>query len=175
MRSFTQSSLPMGLLRAREAAMARFRPLLTANDVTEQQWRVLRALTSAEQPLSVGELADRTYLLGPSLSRILTHLEDQALVTRRTSPTDQRRFLLALTDEGHELVAAIAPRSEAAYNQIELDFGKQRLADLLGELAALEAVLQPDHNDERRQAVERVPTRGRRRQIADMTDTKEQT
>lgn len=141
MRPFTKS-LPMGLLRAREAAMSRFRPLLATHDVTEQQWRVLRALTSAEAPLSVGELAERTFLLGPSLSRILSHLEDRSLVDKTNQPTDQRRFLLTLTDAGRSLVATIAPHSEAAYNEIEAEFGKRRLKNLLAELAELEAMLQ---------------------------------
>ncbi len=43
MRAFS-SSLPMALLRAREAVMRRFRPGLRDHGVTEQQWRVLRAL-----------------------------------------------------------------------------------------------------------------------------------
>ena len=43
LREFDRS-LPMALLRAREAVMARFRPLFRLHGVTEQQWRVLRAL-----------------------------------------------------------------------------------------------------------------------------------
>jgi hypothetical protein len=33
----TRRSLPIALLRAREAVMSRFRPMLNADDVTEQQ------------------------------------------------------------------------------------------------------------------------------------------
>ena len=47
MRPFDRS-LPMALLRAREAVMSRFRPLLHAHGVTEQQWRVIRALVEAD-------------------------------------------------------------------------------------------------------------------------------
>ncbi len=142
MRDF-KHSLPMGLLKAREAAMSRFRPLLAEQGLTEQQWRVLRSLTAADDPLSAGEVAERTFLLGPSLSRILANLEERSLIIRSTAPSDQRRSLLELTSGGRELVATVAPHSEAAYNQIEEDFGKQRLHDLLDELAALEAALAP--------------------------------
>ncbi|MGH7006661.1 MAG: hypothetical protein ACREIP_22160, partial [Alphaproteobacteria bacterium] len=38
MRAFSRS-LPMQLLRAREAVMQRFRPMLHQHGVTEQQWR----------------------------------------------------------------------------------------------------------------------------------------
>ena len=60
----------MALLRTREAVMWLFRPGLRSRGVTEQQWRILRALAHAG-PLEVTELADATFLLGPSLSRIL--------------------------------------------------------------------------------------------------------
>ena len=39
-------SLPVALLRTREAVMRQFRPVLRSVDLTEQQWRVLRALDS---------------------------------------------------------------------------------------------------------------------------------
>lgn len=37
-------SLTIALLQAREAAMAFFRPILKANHLTEQQWRIIRVL-----------------------------------------------------------------------------------------------------------------------------------
>ena len=43
MREFSRS-LPMSLLRAREAVMRQFRPSLREHGLTEQQWRILRAL-----------------------------------------------------------------------------------------------------------------------------------
>ena len=132
MRPFSES-LPMALLQAREAAMRLFRPLLAEYDLTEQQWRVLRALT-ANDDLEARELAEQTFLLPPSLSRILANLRDRGLVHRRTHPTDQRRSLIALTAEGWKLVRRVAPRSEATYIEIETDFGAERLGRLLAEL-----------------------------------------
>ena len=70
MRSFSRS-LPMALMRAREAVMAEFRPILASHDLTEQQWRVLRALIDEPRGTGVGELAEATFLHGPSVSRIV--------------------------------------------------------------------------------------------------------
>ena len=67
MRPFS-ASLPMALLLAREATMRRFRPSLAEHGLTEQQWRVLRALASADQPIEVSVLAERTALLAPSVT-----------------------------------------------------------------------------------------------------------
>ena len=123
-------SLPMALMRAREAVMRHFRPSLAEHDLTEQQWRVLRALEDADTALSVGELAERTYLLGPSLSRMLALLDDRGLIARSSVPGDARRADIRITATGIELVAAIAPRSEAAYEHIEGRLGPGDLEQL---------------------------------------------
>src|SRR5512140_1210126 len=83
MRDFSRS-LPMSLLRAREAVMRQFRPSLRHHGLTEQQWRILRALTAVDT-IEVTELAQVAFLLGPSLSRILRALEARDLIERRTA------------------------------------------------------------------------------------------
>jgi len=130
----------MALLRAREATMRRFRPILAEHDLTEQQWRVLRALAahSADDGLEVSQLAESTFLLGPSLSRILTNIERRGLITRGISTADRRRADIAITDDGRALVADIAPASEREYAAIESTIGTARLAYLLDLLHELE-------------------------------------
>ena len=133
-----QQSLPMALLRAREAVMRHFRPILAAHDLTEQQWRVLRALNDEVAPISVGALAEQTFLLGPSLSRMLTSLDDRGLI-ERAAGVDARRAAISISGGGADLVARIAPLSEAAYDHIEhqLEPGElDVLADLLARLTA---------------------------------------
>ncbi len=135
LRSFDES-LPMALLRAREAVMRHFRPILAEHELTEQQWRVLRALHDADEPLSVGELADRTYLLGPSLSRMLVALETRSLILRRAAD-DARRSEIVIAPGGRDVVAVVAPQSEAAYTAIDeqLDPGElDHLYELLAKI-----------------------------------------
>ena len=136
MRPFGES-LPMALLRARETAMRSFRPMLAAHDLTEQQWRVLRALTASNEPQEAGELAATTFLLAPSLSRILANLEARSLIVRTAHPSDQRRSLIDLSDEGRAAVRTIGPESEDRYERIERAFGTERLRHLLTELHEL--------------------------------------
>jgi homoprotocatechuate degradation regulator HpaR len=128
MRAFS-NSLPMALLRAREAVMRRFRPGLRTHGVTEQQWRVLRAL-AGHAALEISELASVTCLLLPSLSRILPQLESRGLIARHPVPSDLRRANLVLTSAGLDLIATHAPESEAIYRAIEQRFGTERLAQL---------------------------------------------
>ena len=127
-----EHSLPMELLKAREAAMAKFRPMLRDHGLTEQQWRVVRALADYDR-IDASELARRSFLLAPSLTRILQYLESEKLVKRLTDANDQRRSVLSLTAKGRKLFSDVAPDSAALYEEIESSFGTERLA-LLYEL-----------------------------------------
>ena len=135
MREFSRS-LPMSLLRAREAVMRQFRPSLRNHGLTEQQWRILRALTAVDT-IEVTELARVAFLLGPSLSRILRDLEARDLIERRTAEADLRRGVVSISSKGLKLIEAVAPTSEAIYAEITGRFGARKLAelqDMLGEL-----------------------------------------
>jgi homoprotocatechuate degradation regulator HpaR len=140
MRAFS-ASLPMELLRAREAVMRRFRPELRVHGVTEQQWRILRALAHAG-PLEVSELAAKTYLLAPSLSRILPDMEARQLIGRRQLDSDMRRSVISLERKGLRLIASHAPTAEQIYDQIAQEFGAERLSQLFGLLKELEEALE---------------------------------
>jgi homoprotocatechuate degradation regulator HpaR len=127
-------SLPMELLRAREAAMARFRPVLREHGLTEQQWRVIRALADSDE-IDASELARRSFLLAPSLTRILQFLEKEQLVQRTLDSNDQRRSVLTLTAKGREIFGSVGPDSELRYAEIESEFGHERLEQLYTLLA----------------------------------------
>jgi homoprotocatechuate degradation regulator HpaR len=136
-------SLPMELLRAREAAMSRFRPVLREHGLTEQQWRVIRVL--AEQDgIDASEVAARSFLLAPSLTRILQFLEKQDLVERQSDSKDQRRSVLRLTGNGRKIFGRVGPDSERRYEEIEAAFGEERLERLYELLAAFYTTLDRD-------------------------------
>ncbi len=137
LRPFSRS-LPMALLRARESVMRHFRPSLHAHGLTEQQWRVLRALDSVGEIDATG-LAALTYLLAPSLTRILRDLESRRLIRRRADPKDRRATLVALSAAGRRTLAVVGRNSEAAYAVIEARLGKERVAALMAILAEVEA------------------------------------
>src|ERR1700730_12265824 len=116
MREFSRS-LPMSLLRAREAVMRQFRPSLRQHGLTEQPWRILRALAALDT-IEVTELARVAFLLGPSLSRILRDLEARRLIDRRVAKDDLRRGVLSISAKGLKLIEAVAASSEAIYAEI---------------------------------------------------------
>ena len=143
MREFSRS-LPMSLLRAREAVMRQFRPSLRDHGLTEQQWRILRALASVDA-IEVTELARVAFLLGPSLSRILRDLEARRLIERRVAKADQRRGLVSISARGVKLIETVAPTSEAIYAAITRRYGARKLAELQDMLHELEGSLSELH------------------------------
>lgn len=137
--TISEKSLPIMLLRAREEVMKRFRPMLKAHDLSEQQWRVLRVLRE-QGPSEPTVLAEQSVILTPSLTRILQNLETRGLVERKRHTEDGRRQVAALTKPGRELIETITPQSAAIYAKLEQDFGKDdthKLMQLLRQLASL--------------------------------------
>lgn len=124
----------MELMKAREAAMARFRPMLREHGLTEQQWRVIRALADTNG-IDASELAGKSFLLAPSLTRILQYLEAEGLIRRSQNASDNRKAVVRLSAKGHRLFSKVAPSSEALYAMIEDEFGVDRLDELYGLLA----------------------------------------
>jgi homoprotocatechuate degradation regulator HpaR len=116
--------------------MKQFRPSLRRQGLTEQQWRILRALATVDG-IEVTELARVAFLLGPSLSRILRDLEARQLIERRTAKADLRRGVVSISQKGLKLIELVAPTSEAIYAAITQRYGAGRLAELQDMLAAL--------------------------------------
>ena len=128
MRPF-QRSLPMQLMLAREAVMQRFRPHLNANGLTDQQWRIVRALNEVET-LDIAALGRACCLHTASLSRILPNLEAEGFVARKANTQDQRRVSVSLTAKGRKLFETVAPQSEAIYAQLAQEIGAQRIEQI---------------------------------------------
>ena len=93
------------------------------------------------RPSTRRRLAGLTFLLAPSLTRILRDLEARKLIRRRSNPSDRRAALIALTPRGLETMLAVGPDSERIYRDIEAKLGADRLARLMELLAEVETLL----------------------------------
>lgn len=126
----TQSeSLPILLLRAREKAISYVRPVLADLDLTEQQWRVIRALYTQES-LNTQQLAEATCILGPSLSRILARLDTDGVIIRKSDASDQRVVNIRLSAKGKRVHQRIFKNITKQYEQFSNDFGAAKVAKL---------------------------------------------
>ena len=118
------------MLRAREAIMISFRPILAKHGFTEQQWRVLRVL-GEKGPSDAGQVAFDACILAPSLSRIIGKLEKENFISRFVDEKDGRRVNLVLTKLGEEILNRIVPDMDIIYKAIQKRYGEENLAKLL--------------------------------------------
>lgn len=137
---FTHRNLPRLLLQARESVMAHTRPRLREHALSDQQWRVLRVL-GEHGVVETGKVAREAFILGPSLTGVLSRMERDGLIRRARDPADQRRTVVEATDKGAQLVHTLSQTIEAHYAWMEKTLGKQNLAqlyELLDQLIELE-------------------------------------
>lgn len=128
-KNLKHRNLPLLLLQAREEVFSRFRPLLNEAGVTEQQWRVIRALLE-HGPIEPREICDICCLSSPSLAGILARMDELGLVLRERFPNDQRRVLVSVSAKGVELASQLAPQIEATYKELETLIGQTFARDL---------------------------------------------
>jgi DNA-binding MarR family transcriptional regulator len=106
------------------------------------------ALATIERrgPLAPSELAELERVKRPTITRVVSRLEEAGLVERTNDPTDGRAFLVSITRQGSELLRRIRTRKNA--------YLARRLSKLdADDLAALERaadVLERILEDERR-------------------------
>ncbi len=112
------------LLQARERMLSHFRPILNANGVTEQQWRIVRVLYETTS-LEPREIVEACRISSPSMAGVLSRMQELGLVTRRRVNHDQRRVRVALTPRARAMAARMAPQIEATYRRIEQRMGDE--------------------------------------------------
>ncbi|MBY0466142.1 MAG: homoprotocatechuate degradation operon regulator HpaR [Burkholderiales bacterium] len=129
-------NLPQLLLQSREALMQRFRPALNEQGVTEQQWRILRALLQ-EDGLEPRQLCERCLISSPSITGVLARMEDAGFICRERMGHDQRRVKVTLTQLAIELGERMAPRVEQQYAELEAVVGVEALQQVYDVLDTL--------------------------------------
>lgn len=127
--SLKYRNLPLLLLQARESVIGKFRHILNHYGLTEQQWRIIRAL-SEQDTMEPWQICEVCQILSPSLAGVLARMEEVKLVKRSRVDTDQRRVLVSLTDKSRTLVHEIAPLIERQYHNLEAGFGIETIREL---------------------------------------------
>ena len=127
--SLKHRNLPSLLLQARESIMGHTRPFLRAHGLSDQQWRVLRVLGNGEA-LETGKVAQQAFLLGPSLTGVLSRMERDGLIERQKDPADQRRSVVSATPHGLNLARQLSKDIARHYQGLEQAFGKDQLGPL---------------------------------------------
>jgi len=128
-RKLAYRNLPQLFLKAREELLCHFRPIISHFGLTEQQWRILRTLSEMEQ-LEPREICEICHILSPSMTGVLSRMEEMNLVTRERMPEDQRRVIVRLTPKSEQLVSELGPLIVEQYKVIEQAFGPELIKEL---------------------------------------------
>lgn len=139
--ALTHKNLPLLLLATREEIMAYFRPVFRENELTEQQWRIIRSLYE-NGDMAVGDLGERCYILSPSIAGILRRMREAKLITKRIDKGDARRAVISLTETGRRKLEQTAIGIEAAYARLEKGLGPAKVQGLYSALSSVLEKLQ---------------------------------
>jgi DNA-binding MarR family transcriptional regulator len=116
---------------------------LATNDIPPLQLSALATLDK-HGPLRSGELAQREAVTAPTMTRVLTSLEERGLVRRTADPNDARSVRVSLSPAGERILARIrSERTALLEARIARLSGAQRRA-LIEALPALEALVEDD-------------------------------
>lgn len=135
----TSRSLPMRILRARERLIAPIRVMVAKSGLTEQQWRILCVLVE-QGPMDATRLSEECNLLLPSQTRIVQALVEKGFLERHQDPSDRRRYSLAVTPAGRQVVAVHEDDIMAFSARIEARLGRKRLDKLMELLDELDRI-----------------------------------
>ncbi len=81
------------------------RQRVEGHDLTANQLGVLGAL-GKHDAMTIGELAAHEQVKPPSMTRIVSNMEEAGLVARRPHETDKRQIVVELTEAAHALLHA---------------------------------------------------------------------
>jgi DNA-binding MarR family transcriptional regulator len=83
---------------------------LGAHDLSASEFEVLQQLSESEEcSLRMTTLGESAHLSQSALSRLVTRLEKDGLLTRKACENDRRALFVALTDAGRERYAEARP------------------------------------------------------------------
>ena len=107
------------------------------------QWRIIAVLGEREG-LTSTEVAQRTLMDKPTVSRAAASLIERGILERQIDKDDRRRAPMRLTDEGQAIYAAVIPRALDSERELLNALSPAESATLHNLLSRLSAVASPD-------------------------------
>ncbi len=129
----------LDLVRATDTLSRPLSQLLKAEDLSSNQYNVLRILRGAPDGLPCGEIGNRMITRDPDITRLLDRLEKRGLIARWRDAQDRRVVMAKITAAGMKLLARLdGPVQEMHRRQLG-HLGRERLSALACLLRATKA------------------------------------
>jgi len=101
--------------------------VLKAEDLSANQYNVLRILRGAQDALPCGEIASRMITRDPDITRLLDRLEKRGLISRCRETKDRRMVMAGITPAGLKLLSRLDEPIEEAHRKCLGHLGRERL------------------------------------------------
>jgi DNA-binding MarR family transcriptional regulator len=129
-RPCPEEAVFLELLRTTDILSRRLAQVLKNEELTSNQYNVLRILRGAPEGLPCGEIGNRMITRDPDITRLLDRLEKRNLIERWRESKDRRVVLARITKEGLDLLARLdEPVQDTHYKQLG-HLGSNRLKAL---------------------------------------------
>jgi len=139
----------VSLIRTADRISHRFAKLLRHENLTSQQYNVLRILRREGRPLPSLEVAERLIQQVPAITGLIDRLEKQHYVVRRRCEQDRRVIWVEITPVGRELLARLDQPVEDLTQQLFRPLPLEQLQQLTELLKTLYSHI-PDEEPEDR-------------------------
>ncbi len=104
--------------------------LLKAEDLSANQYNVLRILRGSPDGLPCGEIGNRMITRDPDITRLLDRLEKRELISRCRETKDRRMVMARITPQGMELLARMDEPVQEGHRKQLSHMGRTRLRAL---------------------------------------------
>lgn len=104
---------------------------------------VLCIIEGSPEPITPTIIAERAIITTASITSLLDTLERRSLVNRTPHPTDRRKLVVELTDEGRAIVERFLPAARSIESAVMTALTAAERATLLGLLAKVQSGIDP--------------------------------
>ena len=105
--------------------------VLKAEELSANQYNVLRILRGAPDGLPCGEIGNRMITRDPDITRLLDRLEKRDLIVRSRESKDRRMVMAKITREGLNMLARLDDPVREAHRRQLGHLGRERLRNLM--------------------------------------------
>ena len=120
----------LDLLRTTDLLGRRVAMVLKPDDISGNQYNVLRILRGSPDGLTCGEIASRMISRDPDITRLLDRLEKRNLISRCRETKDRRMVMTRISPEGLKLLGRLDQPVEEAHRKQLGHLGRERLRAL---------------------------------------------
>ncbi len=110
--------IAFSLMHAAHSIEGHFEKALAAVNLSGPKFAALSVLVAADQPLSLGELAEKLTCVRSNVTQLVDRLETDGLVKRTDDPADRRGVRAEVTKLGRERHAAGAKVMDKIHEEL---------------------------------------------------------